>query len=112
MIGLLIRFPKDEVDRDSFGGLPDPLASSFFFFRRKIKAKTAAPMRTTAPAVAPPAMAATGGPLLELSALFGESPVAFASPAESVVSAVGLAPPVALVLVPPVAVGPGSTVFV
>jgi hypothetical protein len=61
-IGLLIKLPKDDVDRENFEGLSTLLAA---FFLRKIKATTAAPMRRTAPAAAPPAMAATGGPPLE-----------------------------------------------
>jgi hypothetical protein len=59
---LLIRFPKEDVERDSFGGLFISLA---FLLRYKMKAIRAAAIRATTPAVTPPAMAATGGPLLE-----------------------------------------------
>jgi hypothetical protein len=55
-----MKLPNDDVERDSLGGLPASLA---FFFLRKIMATTTAMMRTIAPAMAPPAMAAIGGPL-------------------------------------------------
>jgi hypothetical protein len=73
-IGPLIKFPKDDVERENFEGLPDSLA--FFFFLRKIKASTAAPMWMTAPPAAPPAIAAIGGPLLESLAWSEDEPSA------------------------------------
>jgi hypothetical protein len=110
MIGLLIKLPKDEVERENFGGLPAWLGSFFFFFLKKMKARTAAPMRTTTAAVTPPAMAATGVPLSEVlapSEAPSEAPVvALGSSAGLVVSA-GLASLVGLGLAPAVVVAPG-----
>ncbi len=113
MMGPLIRLPKEEVDRESLGGLPAALFS--FFFLVRMKASAAKPRRIMAPPTTPPAMAAVGGPLLAVPA--SEAPLVVLGSAELVGFAgveldVVVVPPVALVLALLVLVVPAFPVLV
>lgn len=62
MMGPLMMFPNEDVERESLRGLPDLLFAAFFFLMKMI-ARMTATIRTTAPAAAPPAIPAIGGPV-------------------------------------------------
>lgn len=62
-IGAEMMLPKEEVDRESLRGeLDDEAVWPAFLLRMKMKARTPAMINTTAPAAAPPAIPAIGGP--------------------------------------------------
>lgn len=74
-MGLLIKFPNEEVERVNFRlSTISPFLSSFFLFLARRKAMTAAPTTTATAPTEAPAMTATGGPLLEFSCA-GSSPI-------------------------------------